>query len=233
MGTTKGFPLHTWQRRVVASPGLDAKAKLVALTLSLYADYRTGSDAFPGLDRLAKDTGLNERSIRRALPLIVSAGFAHCIKSDHSQRARRVADLYTLAHPASLAQAPDTESTDTGLTVHCAPDTESTASDKAPDSQSQSTGHRVHPPIEVPLSNPSHLHHGTAPRVARASSLAETRDPSDLTADAAFTAAHAHLKQVRNSHIYMEMANRQLGPDADFREVIIEAARIHEEKRAG
>lgn len=56
-----------WIRTVLGCPDLTAAQKTVLIDLETYADYRTGGNAHPGVERLAEDCGLGERAVRYAL----------------------------------------------------------------------------------------------------------------------------------------------------------------------
>lgn len=56
-----------WIRTVLGCPDLTAAQKTVLIALETYADYRTGGNAHPGVERLAEDCGLGERAVRYAL----------------------------------------------------------------------------------------------------------------------------------------------------------------------
>lgn len=56
-----------WIRTVLGCQDLTAAHKTVLIALETYADYRTGGNAHPGVERLAADCGLGERAVRYAL----------------------------------------------------------------------------------------------------------------------------------------------------------------------
>jgi hypothetical protein len=55
-------------------PKVSAAAALVALHLATYADGKTGTRIYPGNDRIARETGLNERTVRRAITWLCQNG---------------------------------------------------------------------------------------------------------------------------------------------------------------
>lgn len=56
-----------WVRMVLGCPDLTAAQKTVLVALETYADYRTGTNAHPGEERLAVDCDLKPRAVRYAL----------------------------------------------------------------------------------------------------------------------------------------------------------------------
>jgi hypothetical protein len=78
-------PLFTW-RTAISTSDLEPTTRHVALALSLYMNERGGS-AFPGAARLAKDTGLSERTVRDHLGLLVRRGWLEILR-DGGGRAR-------------------------------------------------------------------------------------------------------------------------------------------------
>lgn len=66
-------PLFSW-RAAICESALGSTTRHVALTLSLYMSER-GDSAHPGARRLARDTGLSERSVRAQLGILVDGGW--------------------------------------------------------------------------------------------------------------------------------------------------------------
>lgn len=66
-------PLFTWRSTIVDSD-MPATHRHVALTLSLHMNER-GSSCFPSQTTLSRETGLSERTVRRALNGLEAAGF--------------------------------------------------------------------------------------------------------------------------------------------------------------
>jgi biotin operon repressor len=64
-GDSKLRPLFTW-RSAISEAELSSTSKHVALALSLYMSER-GDSAYPGIERLARETGRSRRTIIRAL----------------------------------------------------------------------------------------------------------------------------------------------------------------------
>ncbi|WP_433520160.1 helix-turn-helix domain-containing protein (plasmid) [Nonomuraea sp. CA-143628] len=76
---------------------LDPSVKLVGRTLGDYADFGDGSDCFPSNERLERDTGLGDKTIRNALALLRGLGAAQRVATAVPHRGR--ADEYQLAIP--------------------------------------------------------------------------------------------------------------------------------------
>lgn len=92
-----------WER-VVRRLTLKSSTKLVALTLATYAD-RDGTNAHPGVDRLACDCSLNPDVVRRHLKILrEQIGLLERTVEGSKQGRRRLADSYDLAVPADLLQ---------------------------------------------------------------------------------------------------------------------------------
>lgn len=56
-----------WVRKVLGHSELKSGAKVVLLALGTYANYDDGSEAHPGEDKLAADTGLTTRAVQLAM----------------------------------------------------------------------------------------------------------------------------------------------------------------------
>lgn len=107
-------PLFTWRSAVVSSD-LPASTKLVALALSLYMNERGGS-AFPGATRLAADTSLHLRTVKRLLTELTDAEWLVLARRGGTAGDRRQANEY-------VAQVPDGwHSTTGGTRTPVAPD---------------------------------------------------------------------------------------------------------------
>ena len=91
-------PLFTW-RSAICESDLPATAKHVALTISLYMNERGGS-AFPGGSRLARDTSLDLRTVKRALALLEAEGWLTVVHRGSCVRGgRRTANEYAASQP--------------------------------------------------------------------------------------------------------------------------------------
>lgn len=64
-----------WERRLHAAEGLTMRAKAVGYALAVDADYATGANAWPSLDRLARGCGGSRSTARRALTTLAEAGW--------------------------------------------------------------------------------------------------------------------------------------------------------------
>lgn len=94
---TKIQPLLTW-RGAICESGLPATARHVALTLSLYMSER-GDSAFPGAKRLARDTGLTERSVRDQLARLTAGGWLQLVEKGGIKGEKRHANQYAARVP--------------------------------------------------------------------------------------------------------------------------------------
>lgn len=76
--------------------------KLVAAFLASYADFADGSNAHPGRERLADETGLSVRSVERHLSTLVRDGWIRRTAQGGGRGGspRHAADAYQLVVPA-------------------------------------------------------------------------------------------------------------------------------------
>lgn len=98
-------PLYTW-RSAICDSDLSPTVRHVALTLSLYMNEMGGS-AYPGAERLARNTGLAERTVRRDLGQLVEAGWLRIEEHGGLRGKRRTANRYVATTPASHAPVDD------------------------------------------------------------------------------------------------------------------------------
>lgn len=82
---------------------LPPPVKHVALNLATYADG-DGRDVFPGNERLCDDTGLSDKTVRRALERLRQVGLIVRVVSGSRGGRRGVADAYRLAIPDDLLE---------------------------------------------------------------------------------------------------------------------------------
>lgn len=97
--------VYTW-RAALTDSDLPAMTRHVAMTLSIYMSEK-GDSAFPGARRLAHDTGLSERAVRRQLGLLVEAGWLEVVQRGGIRGETRRANAYR-------ALVPDPGRSDTG-----------------------------------------------------------------------------------------------------------------------
>lgn len=76
---------------------VDSSVKLVARTVMDYADFHDGTSCFPSNERIERDTGLGDKTIRNAWALLRAAGLAERVS--HAVAHQRLADEYELAIP--------------------------------------------------------------------------------------------------------------------------------------
>lgn len=74
--------------------------RLVGLRLAMFADGDTGSNARPGVDQLAYYLDIGERTVRRALHGLESAGLIKCTYKGSAAGRKGHADVYQLTRPA-------------------------------------------------------------------------------------------------------------------------------------
>ena len=86
-----------WERALVASE-LPTRAKAVGLVMAMYADADGGS-VFPGVERLATETGQGARTVKRALAELRSAAYVALVSSGQWRRGK--ADEYRLSLPSA------------------------------------------------------------------------------------------------------------------------------------
>jgi hypothetical protein len=91
-----------WER-VIRAVVLPATVKHVALNLATYADA-DGTRVFPGNEAIASDTGLSDKTVRRALERLRDVGLIVRVVSGQRMGRRGVADGYELAIPADLLE---------------------------------------------------------------------------------------------------------------------------------
>jgi hypothetical protein len=93
---------YEWERIVKAST-LTAPVKHTALTVATYTDG-DGTGAYPGTERLVRDTSLSDKTVRRALETLRDVGLLVRTVVGSSQGRRGVADEYCLAIPVDLIE---------------------------------------------------------------------------------------------------------------------------------
>lgn len=116
--TTKFSKLDYYQQVLRNDWGLTPNERLVWLAVASYANSADGKKAHPGVERLAADLSLNEKTVRRALTKLVERGL---LWTDAGKRGRgrgrcggAMATEYELVYDGvgtipRWAQPPDTE----------------------------------------------------------------------------------------------------------------------------
>lgn len=90
-------PLFTW-RSAICESTLSPTARHVGLTLSLYMNERGGS-AYPGAARLARETGLSLRCVRKQLLTLETEGWLTCVERGGLKGEARRATEYVATVP--------------------------------------------------------------------------------------------------------------------------------------
>lgn len=94
-----------WMRVVLGHAQLTAAQKTVLIALETYADYRDGTDAYPGEENLAKLCGLKPRAVRYALDQGRQLGLIERTAPANHRAGR--ADVYRLVPTAETVAADD------------------------------------------------------------------------------------------------------------------------------
>ena len=124
-----GGPQVTWQfLRAVRDSDLCRRDRLVAFALATFADP-DGTNARPGLTRLAKATGMGRSSVSEGLSSLVEAGWlAVVVRGTSSPGGQRRTSEYRLRVPAStprlvpVANSPGAEQSPDGTEPVLGPD---------------------------------------------------------------------------------------------------------------
>ena len=119
----------TWERMVRATK-MDPSTKLAALICGTYAN-QDGSKVRPGLKRLSEDSGLSQRSMKRAVVALRSMGLLDRVSKGSNLGVKDMVDVYRLVIPAgnqvppmALGQVTPTSPGDTSDTNQVTPATE-------------------------------------------------------------------------------------------------------------
>jgi hypothetical protein len=91
---------HTLVRSLL----VETSVKAVALVAAHYANFDNGESCHPGTARVARETGLSERSVRTAFGVLRGLGMA--VRVEHAVAHRRRADAYALRVPDDWASLP-------------------------------------------------------------------------------------------------------------------------------
>jgi hypothetical protein len=84
---------------------IEPSIKLVARTACDYG-FMDGENVYPGNERLARQTGYDERTVREAWHFLRAAGMAHRVELSAWTGSRRNADRYELAIPSGWRSMP-------------------------------------------------------------------------------------------------------------------------------
>lgn len=91
---------------------LPATARWVAMAMSFYMDRDTLADCYPGPARLAKETGLTQRTVKKAIALLVDRGWLKRTRKGGTKKdGTRVTSCYTGLFPTAATGSPGKEMT--------------------------------------------------------------------------------------------------------------------------
>lgn len=93
---------HLLPQDSASRPLRGSNVKHVALTLATYANY-DGTNIFPSVERLARVTELDERTVREALRVLRAVGLIERMRRG-SNRGTGVSDRYRLTQPEDLLE---------------------------------------------------------------------------------------------------------------------------------
>jgi Helix-turn-helix domain len=113
--------LFAWQRALRDS-GLPAATRLVGLVLSTYMNMQGGS-AFPGASRLANDTGLCVRTVKKHLGRLVRTGWLVIVERGGLKGEKRRANRYQATFPDGTSHGSSTRAGDAPVPVQEIPPT--------------------------------------------------------------------------------------------------------------
>lgn len=83
---------------------VEPSVKLVARAAMDYADFEDGGDCYPSNERIARETGYNERTVRTAWGVLRGLGMADRV--EYAVAHERLADKYELKVPKNWANLP-------------------------------------------------------------------------------------------------------------------------------
>lgn len=148
---TDGAPALTkllWQKRLRGAD-ITPVEYMVLLTLSTYAD-RSLMRAHPGWTRLAADTRLDTRTIKKAMRALADKGYVQLVQAGGNQYGKGTANDYRLTLPV-------VHKGDTGSTPYPDEETDRRGASRAPRGTSHVVegGHGMYP-HQVNTSDPNH-----------------------------------------------------------------------------
>lgn len=183
-----------WTRLVLSCPDLTPSHKNVLLALETYADYRTGGNAHPGIERLAADCDLGERAVRYALerarthepdcPPDCSAhlGLIHRTRAANSRVGRAAVYQLTLPAEASTTGTPmPVNNPSTGTPMPVNESTTGTLIHHDRHAHDTTTGTHVPPTLQVPSKDLTvESDWGTSPEQPLIADTHSDRPPSEF-----------------------------------------------------
>lgn len=139
-----------WMRLVLSYDRkvLTGAQKTVLVALEMYADYRDGTNAYPGEENLAADTGLTTRAVRDAMKQAREIGLIVRTKVENPKAGK--AAVYRLAMPANTGTTVPVDNVTAGTTVPVETSTTGTATHHHRNSHVVTTGTAVPPTLPSP-----------------------------------------------------------------------------------
>lgn len=139
-----------WMRLVLSYDRsvLTGAQKTVLVALEMYADYRDGTNAYPGEENLAADTGLTTRAVREAMKRARDIGLIVRTALENPKAGK--AAVYRLSMPATTGMTVPVDNSTTGPTVPVETATTGTATHHHRNSHVATTGTVVPPTLPSP-----------------------------------------------------------------------------------
>jgi hypothetical protein len=229
---------YEWERAVLddLTPSTPT-VKLVALTLATYSNGRTGGNVRPGIQRLAKVTGLSERTIIRSVKELEELGMVACVRRGSSlgRGGKGMASTYQLTVPVDLGAGADgTGDSSPDHVTPMSPDNGPEQVTLTPEQVTPATDHVTLTPDHVtPMSPYQPINNKIRNTMQQATPLTHhVRDLHLLAQDdgssSAFDKARHHLGNLgpEKSERFMDQARAALGADAPLLDRVIHAAQL-------
>ncbi len=139
-----------WMRLVLSYDRsvLTGAQKTVLVALEMYADYRDGTNAYPGEENLAADTGLTTRAVRDAMKRARDIGLIVRTALENPKAGK--AAVYRLSMPATTGTSIPVDNSTTGPAIPVETVTTGTATHHHRNSHVATTGTVVPPTLPAP-----------------------------------------------------------------------------------
>lgn len=139
-----------WMRLVLSYDRkvLTGAQKTVLVALEMYADYRDGTNAYPGEENLAADTGLTTRAVRDAMKRARDIGLIVRTALENPKAGK--AAVYRLAMPSTTGTTVPVDNHTMGTTVPVETATTGTTTHHHRNSHVATTGTVVPPTLPAP-----------------------------------------------------------------------------------